>query len=166
LKLRNESILRLKKPVLIMAKTLCIALLFLGLNMLNVPLAKCQNIAIPQKEFRVFTDDSINVEKDSQKKIDVLVLRSKRFKRKVRMDVTSSLPQGVDISFDPRQGNFDSCVATINVSATAKPGTYLVIISGTIKSKSIGRVLKLTVADEDMTGHLRTLYKKAIKGSY
>jgi hypothetical protein len=51
------------------------------------------------------------------------------------------------------------------VGAIAKPGTYLVIISGTIKSKSIGRMLKLTVADKDMTGHLRP-YKKAIEGSY
>ena len=148
-----------------MAKRLCIALLFFGLNMVIVSAAKCQNIAIPKKEFRVFTDDSISVEKDSQKKIDVLVLRSKQFKRRVRMDITSSLPPGVDISFDPSLGNFDSCVATINVGTSAKPGTYLIIISGTIKNKSIGRVLKLTVADKHITGHSKTLYK-AIEGSY
>ncbi len=64
------------------------------------------------------------------------------------MDVSSSLPEGVSISFDPSQGNFDKCVATIDVGASAKPGTYLVVIIGTIQFKSIGRVLRLTVADK------------------
>ena len=84
-----------------MAKKNCVALLFLGLSTILVSVANGQNVIIPQKEFSVFTDDSIRIEKVSQKKIDVLILRSKQFKRKVRMDVSSSLPEGVSIRFDP-----------------------------------------------------------------
>jgi hypothetical protein len=132
----------------LMTKTLFTSFLLAAMTISVRFEAKAQNIPIPNKEFSIFTDDSISIKQESQKKLDVLVLRSKKFKGKVRMDVSSSLPKGVEITFDPPQGTFDYCVATINVNASVRPGTYLVVISGTIQSKSIGRMLKLTVADK------------------
>ena len=108
--------------------------------------SQSQNLEIPKTEFSVSTTDSLTIEKGSYQKLDVWVLRSKRFaKHKVKLGVSSSLPEGVVINFGNQKEYFDLCEATISVTPEAKPGTYFIIISGSIRYKSKGEVVKLII---------------------
>ena len=115
-----------------------------------------QNLNIPQTEFSIATDDSLAIETGSFKKLGVWVLRSKSFlKTNVRMSVSSALPEGVQVNFLPGHGQFDYCEATISVNPATKPGTYLIIVSGTINYKTKGQVVKLTVPPPVISSNLR-----------
>jgi hypothetical protein len=67
--------------------------------------------------------------------------------KNVRMGISSSLPEGVIIDFEPDFGNFDLGQATIHVNRSTKAGSYYIILSGTIQYKTKGRVLKLVITD-------------------
>lgn len=109
-----------------------------------------QNLTLPQEEFSIFTADSLEMEVGSFKKINVWVLRSKAFHgTRVKMDISSTLPEGVVINFSPRNDYFDVCEAAVSVNPVTKPGVYYVIISGTMSYKSKGHILKLKVVDAD-----------------
>jgi len=115
-----------------------------------------QDLTIPQTEFSVSTEDSLSLEPGSQQKIGVWILRSKPFSgTTVRMTVSSTLPDGVLVNFQPRQGQFDYSEATISVNPATKPGIYPIIISGTIQYKTKGHVIKLTVLPPTISTKLR-----------
>lgn len=124
---------------LFMIMAMCIALYS------SLP-CRSQNLSIPQKEFYVSADDSVNIEKGSFKKLNIWILRSKSFaKTNVKMSLSSSLPEGVLLNFQPARGHFDFCEATISINPETKPGTYLIVVSGTINYKTKGHIVKLTI---------------------
>lgn len=109
-----------------------------------------QNLTLPQTEFEISTVDSLEIEVGSFKKLNVWVLRSKAFMgRKIKMDISSTLPTGVILNFSQKQEYFDVCEAMLSVNPVTKPGVYYVIISGTMNYKSKGHILKLKVVDTD-----------------
>ncbi|WP_276371709.1 hypothetical protein [Chryseolinea sp. H1M3-3] len=119
--------------------------------------ANAQNFPTPKKGFFIVADDSVVIEKGTLKKINVSVLRAKGLSNEnVRMETTSFLPDGVEISFAPERGDIDLSEAIIAVAPSTKVGSYFIVLSGTLQYKTKGRVIKLVVTDNatvNASGH-------------
>jgi hypothetical protein len=63
----------------------------------------------------------------------------------MKMGLSSSLPNGITLSFDPENGDSDSSQATITALPEAQPGTYSIIVNATINYKTKGSILKIAV---------------------
>lgn len=114
--------------------------------------AYSQNVTIPQTEFTISTTDSLVIEKGSFEKIPVWVLRSKAFAgRNVKMGVSSTLPDGVVVNFQPQSSYFDLCETMISVNPNTQAGQYHIIVSGSTQSKTKGKIIKLIVVEPSMT---------------
>ena len=109
--------------------------------------ANGQNLEIPQKEFTVyFSKDRIELSRGETSQLDVVILKSKGYqKSNVNMGISSSLPKGVAVTFEPDNGNFDSTRANILIQADATPGEYLLILNATLNFKTKGSILKLLI---------------------
>jgi hypothetical protein len=129
-----------------MTAKICILLLLT--NLVFALSIYAQNFNIPRDGFSIALDDSIIIEKGTFKKINIWVLRAKASVNKnVRMEISSPLPEGVLINFEPDFGDFDLGKALIQVNPLTKAGSYFIILSGTIHYKTKGRVLKLIITD-------------------
>ena len=127
-------------------------ILAMGIALYASFVSYAQNLTIPQKEFSISAEDSMNIKPGSIQKLNIWVLRSKSWsKTNVSMTVSSTLPEGVLVSFQPPKGNFDYCEATISVNPESKPGTYLIVVSGTISYKTKGQIIKLTIPEPVVT---------------
>jgi hypothetical protein len=79
--------------------------------------------------------------------VTVSLIRSNAFsKSKAKLGLSSSLPAGISLSYEPSEGVIESSVAKITVSADAKAGTYLVLPNAIINNKSKGTTLKVIVS--------------------
>jgi hypothetical protein len=56
----------------------------------------------------------------------------------------------VIISYEPKEGNFESSVATISVAADAPVGVHQLVLSAMLSTKKKGTILKLTVGVEQV----------------
>jgi uncharacterized membrane protein len=106
-----------------------------------------QQVEIPQKEFAIsLSDEMVTLARGENKKVDVRILKSKSFQKgKMKMGLSSSLPAGVTLSFDPDHGEGDLSHATITALPDAQPGTYSIIVTATINYKTKGSILKIAV---------------------
>jgi hypothetical protein len=106
-----------------------------------------QQVDIPQKEFVLsLENESIVLSRGENKKIDVRILKSKSYqKSKVQLGLSSGLPSGITLSFEPEKGNVDSSVATISAAADTSLGEYTVIVNATMNYKTKGSILKIVV---------------------
>ena len=106
-----------------------------------------QQVEIPQKEFTVsLSDESVSLSRGENKKIDINILKSKAYQKgTIAMGLSSTLPTGVTLSFDPKKGDADVSQATIMALPEALPGTYSIIVNATINYKTKGSILKVTI---------------------
>jgi uncharacterized membrane protein len=88
----------------------------------------------------------ITLKPGETKQLTVSLAKSKSFARsKAQLGVSSSLPAGVTLAFEPAEGKFDSSVASFTAAADAKAGEYQVILKTTINNKIKGSILKVVV---------------------
>ena len=106
-----------------------------------------QQVEIPQKEFALsLSDETLVLARGENKKVDIQILKSKAYQKgKMEMGLSSSLPNGITLSFDPDKGESDSSQATITALPEAQPGTYSIIVNATINYKTKGSILKIAV---------------------
>lgn len=106
-----------------------------------------QNLEIPQNEFALsFSKEQLEVSRGEKAELEILILKSKSYqKSKVKMGISSSLPNGVVITFDPDKGTFASTLAKISIEPDAAPGEYLLILNATLNNKTKGTILKLLI---------------------
>ena len=106
-----------------------------------------QDLEIPQNEFGLsFSKEQLELARGDTGELEILILKSKGYqKSKARMGISSSLPKGVTITFNPDQGTFDSSMATILIQADATPGQYILILNATLNNKTKGSILKLQI---------------------
>ena len=106
-----------------------------------------QQVEIPQKEFTLtLSDETVTLARGENKKVDIRILKSKSYQKgKMKMGLSSSLPNGITLSFDPEMGDSDSSQATITALPEAQPGTYSIIVNATINYKTKGSILKIAV---------------------
>lgn len=115
--------------------------------LLAATVVRAQSFENPQKEFTIsFSNELVELSPGETEQLDVVILKSKSYlKSKVKMGISSTLPEGVTITFDPDSGNFDATKAIILVDAYAPPGQHLVILNATLNNKTKGTILKLLI---------------------
>jgi hypothetical protein len=106
-----------------------------------------QNLEIPRKEFSIsFSDNEMVLSSGETKQVKIQVLKSRGYQKgKIKMGMSSWLPKGVTVTFDPDKGNFDISTATISVQTDAVPGEYNLILNATISYTTKGAILKLVI---------------------
>jgi hypothetical protein len=121
--------------------------LFFVIFLVTVQLSFSQEAAAPSKEYLIsLSTNAISVAPGESKEVQVLINRSKTFlKGQVELGLSSSLPEGITITFDPANGQFSSSVATITASAQAAAGQYPIIIKSKLKNLNKGSILSITV---------------------
>jgi hypothetical protein len=76
------------------------------------------------------------------------LLRSKDFSRsKANLGLSSSLPAGITLSYEPAEGVLESSVATITASKEAKAGQYQIILKSTLRNLTKGAIVKVVVEE-------------------
>jgi hypothetical protein len=132
----------------IMKKILTLAFVF------AFALASAQNTTeLPRTEFTIdLSESSLLLKPGESKQVTVSIARSKSFKKeKAILGLQSSLPKGVTVSFEPKEGNFESSIATISVATDATVGMHQLIMSAELSRKKKGTILKITVGGEQLT---------------
>ena len=106
-----------------------------------------QDLEIPQNEFGLsFSKEQLELARGDTGELEILILKSKGYqKSKARMGISSSLPKGVTITFDPDKGTFDSSMATISIGSDASRGQYILILNATLNNKTKGSILNLQI---------------------
>lgn len=106
-----------------------------------------QNLEIPQREFTIYSlQDRLELLPGGSGQLDVLLLKSSGYrKNKAKMGVSSRLPKGVTVTFEPDRGVFESTKANILVQDDATPGKYLLILNATLNYKTKGFIISLLI---------------------
>lgn len=122
-----------------------LALLLLSLTAVNAQ----DSPAAPKAEFTItVASSSAKIHAGESTSVDIDFLRSKAYKKSnVTLGLSSSLPAGVSIVFEPANGVIDHTTAKITATAEAKPGDYLVILKATMQNKAKGATLKLSITE-------------------
>ena len=104
----------------------------------------------PLKEFAiVLSPEKVDISSNETKEVEIIILRSKSYlKGTVTLGLSSSLPQGIEVSFSPETGNFETAKVIIKSSETVVPGLYSLIINAKLNGKTKGSIVKLNVTDK------------------
>ena len=104
----------------------------------------------PSKEFAiVLSEDNIDISANETKEVEIRILRSKSYlKGSATLGLSSSLPQGIEVSFSPESGNFETAKVIIKSSDTVVPGRYSLVINAKLNGKTKGSIVKLNVSDK------------------
>lgn len=95
------------------------------------------------------SETSVILKPGESKQVTISIERSKGFTRgDVKLSLSSVLPQGVTVNYEPAVGHFDSSVATIAASASAPVGSYQLVLNATIQNKTKGTILKVAVSND------------------
>jgi hypothetical protein len=85
------------------------------------------------------------------KQVTVSIARSKYYsKEKAILGLQSSLPQGVTVSYEPKEGNFESSIATVTVAQDAANGVHQLVLSAMLSTKKKGTILKVTIGTDQI----------------
>lgn len=108
-----------------------------------------QNLEIPKKEFSIsLSKDKLELLRGENDQLDIGILKSRGYRdSKIKMGMSSIVPKGVSIAFDPSKGAFDFTKASISIADDAIPGTYLLIVNATLQYKTKGSILKLVIKE-------------------
>lgn len=103
----------------------------------------------PRTEFTLsLSETQVEIKPGEAKTVELKLLRSKGYsKSKAKFGLSSSLPDGVTLTYEPSEGVIQTSAATISVSSNVKPGTYLLVPECTLNHKSKGTMLKLVVTE-------------------
>lgn len=108
-----------------------------------------QEKTAPRTEFTVeLSTTSLEVKAGETKELTLTLNRSKQYsKSKATLGLSSGLPQGVTVTFEPTDGVLENSVVKVAVAENAKAGNYMIILNSTIQHKSKGATLKLIVTE-------------------
>lgn len=105
---------------------------------------------LPRTDFTIdLSESSLIIKPGESKQVTVLIARSKYYaKEKAVLGLQTSLPEGVTVSYEPREGNFESSIATISVAPNATIGVYQLVLSAELSRKKKGTILKMSIEGE------------------
>lgn len=121
--------------------------LILILSIAIADAAIAQEKTAPRTEYSVsLSEKVVNLKPGETKELTVSLLKSKSYSRSTaKLGLSSTLPEGVIVTFEPAEGVFDNSVASISANATTKEGEYQIIIKTTINNKTKGSIVKVVV---------------------
>lgn len=128
-----------------MKKLLTLAFFAFGISLFT----QAQDSVAPRKEYSVsLSESSVTLAPGEAKQITVNLLRSKSFlSSKGNLGLSSSLPAGITVTYEPAEGVLESSVATITASKDTKPGQYQIILKSTVRNLSKGSIVKVVVGE-------------------
>lgn len=103
--------------------------------------------AFAQKEFSIALSSSeLEIKPGESREVTVNITRSRGYnKAKAKLGVSSTLPKGITVTYQPADGLIQESVARITVAPETPAGTYTIIPNCTMNYISKGATLKLTV---------------------
>lgn len=106
-----------------------------------------QSSETPKKEFLVtLSQTNVQLAPGGTSTIDLHISRSKSYQKgDARVEVSSTLPEGLTISAEPEIGQEQKVGITLKASESLKGGTYYVLINAVINHKTKGTLLKVVV---------------------
>lgn len=107
---------------------------------------------LPRTDFLVnVSESSLTLKPGESKQVTVSIVRSKYYaKEKAMLGLMGQLPKGITVTYEPAEGNFDTSLATISVSADAVNGAYNIVLSSTLITKKKGTILKVLVDSNEL----------------
>jgi len=107
---------------------------------------------IPRTDFTIdLSESSLMIKPGESKQVTVSIARSKYYaKEKAILGLQSSLPQGVTVSYEPKEGNFESSIATVTVAQDAANGVHQLVLSAMLSTKKKGTILRVTVGADQV----------------
>ncbi|HEY5750599.1 MAG TPA: hypothetical protein VIU12_31270 [Chryseolinea sp.] len=134
--------------------------LFLFVWTVCVVTASAQEKPAPRSEFAIeLSASSIEIKTGESRDVTVHLNRSKGYsKSKGVLGLSSGLPEGVTVSFEPATDVTTESIAKIAVAKTAKPGNYTLILNGTMERKTKGTTLMLTVREGEPTTAVSSIH--------
>jgi hypothetical protein len=123
---------------------------FLSLIILSITISAIhaqETKPLPRTEFALaLSQSSVKVNTGESTTIDLDILRSKTYKKSTAtLGLSSSLPDGVVVTFEPKNGLIDKTTVKIAVGTTTKPGEYLLILKATLQNHTKGATIKLII---------------------
>ncbi|MCU0420946.1 MAG: hypothetical protein MUC38_14950 [Cyclobacteriaceae bacterium] len=108
---------------------------------------------VPAKEFTVsLSTETLVVRAGESQTLTVTLNKSKSFsKAKAEFGVTSGLPQGITVAFDPAAGLESASQATIVVAKHTAPGHYTLALGATLFGKKKAALVKVEVTGGALT---------------
>lgn len=102
---------------------------------------------VPRTEYTVSVSERlVNLIPGDTKQITVAINKSKGFsKSKAKFGVSSFLPKGITISYEPSEGVVEKTVATITASKDVMEGEYQIILKSELRNITKGTIIKLVV---------------------
>ena len=108
-----------------------------------------QEKTAPRTDFSVsLSENVLTIKPGETKQLTVSILRSKSFSRtSAKLGISSSLPDGVTVAYEPAEGMFESSIATFTAASDLKAGEYQVILKTSLNNKVKGSIVKVVVED-------------------
>ena len=104
----------------------------------------------PKKEFAItLSQDKIQLSPNETREVQITISRSRSYlKSSAVMGLSSSLPKGIEVSFSPDKGTFETTTLQIVTNETVVPGSYSLVVKATLNGKTKGSIIKLNVTDK------------------
>jgi hypothetical protein len=108
-----------------------------------------QLLAQKETDFAInLSASEIEVKAGESREMTINLTRSRGYnKAKAKLGVSSTLPKGVTVNYEPQDGLIHASVIKISVEPGTPAGTYVLVPNCTMNYKSKGALLKLTVPD-------------------
>jgi uncharacterized membrane protein len=121
----------------------------LTLAIATIMVSVAQEKPAPRTEYTVeLSSSTLEIKPGETKDVTISLNRSKAYsKSKATLGISSSLPEGVTVTFEPAEGVVESSIAKISVAANTKAGDYRIILTSAMQNKNKGATLKLVVAE-------------------
>jgi len=99
------------------------------------------------KDFELTLEKSeLQLTRATSQHLNIGLDRAKGYqKAPARMGISSFLPSGITVQFNPAEGIIEQTEAVITADSTASPGNYTVILKATVNNKTKGTTLNLIV---------------------
>lgn len=106
-----------------------------------------QEKTAPRTEYSVsLSENVVRLKPGETKQLTVSILKSKNYSRSAtKLGLSSSLPAGVTVAYEPAEGMFESSVASFTAAADSKAGEYQVILKTSVNNKIKGSIVKVVV---------------------
>lgn len=114
-----------------------------------VSVASAQTQEVPRTEYNfVIASNEVELVAGATKEIDFTILRSKQYtKSKAKLGLSSSLPQGLSISYEPSEGVIEHGKVMFTATQELAAGTYQIILKCTVNNKIKSAIVKITVGN-------------------
>lgn len=106
-----------------------------------------QEKTTPRTEYTVsLSENVVKLAPGETKQVTVSILKSRLYaKSKAMLGLSSTLPDGITVAFEPAEGMFESSIASITAASTVPVGEYQFILKTTVNHKIKGSIVKLIV---------------------